>query len=236
MRKAIVVTGASKGIGAAAARRLAADGWSVIGVARTAPHTFDGEFIECDLADADATAALCALLSRRRDIVGVVNNVGAAKVEKVGEVDPARFAAVLDFNLRPTLQLTQALLGNMRAAGFGRIVNVSSLVVRGLPYRTSYAAAKAAVESLTRSFAVELAGEGITANSVAPGPIETELFRSNNPAGGEAEARYLAQIPMGRLGRPEEVGAAIAFLCSDAAGFITGQIISVDGGASLGRS
>jgi NAD(P)-dependent dehydrogenase (short-subunit alcohol dehydrogenase family) len=83
--------------------------------------------------------------------------------------------------------------------------------------------------------AIELAGAGITANAVAPGPTETELFRANNPRGSDGEARYLAQIPIGRLGEPREVAAAIAFLASDQAGFITGQTLGVDGGASLGR-
>ena len=142
----------------------------------------------------------------------------------------------MDLNLRPALQLTQALLPGMRAARFGRIINITSLVTRGLAYRTSYAAAKAALESLTRTMAIELAPLGITANAVAPGPTETELFRANNAPGSEGETRYLAQIPMKRLGKPAEVAAAIAFLASDAAAFITGQTLFVDGGASLGRS
>jgi 3-oxoacyl-[acyl-carrier protein] reductase len=124
----------------------------------------------------------------------------------------------------------------MREAGFGRVVNVTSLVTKGLPFRTSYAASKAALESMTRTIAIEHAAHGITANAVAPGPTETELFRSNNPAGGEGEARYLAQVPMKRFGQPQEIAALIAFLCSSQAGFITGQTIYADGGASLGAS
>jgi NAD(P)-dependent dehydrogenase (short-subunit alcohol dehydrogenase family) len=122
----------------------------------------------------------------------------------------------------------------MRAARFGRIINITSLVTRGLAFRSSYAAAKAALESITRTMAIELAADGITANAVAPGPTETELFRSNNPQGSEGEARYLSRVPMRRLAHPSEVAAAIAFLASKTAAFITGQTLFVDGGAGLG--
>jgi len=234
--RSILVTGASKGIGRAACEALVAQGWRVIGVARSEAVDFPGEFHAVDLADPDAVSALAARLAGRGDVLGIVNNVGLARHETFGAVDPTAFADVMDLNLRPALQLTQALLPAMKAARFGRIVNVSSRVVRGAPFRTSYAAAKAALESLTRTMAIELARDGVTANAVAPGPTETALFRANNPPGGPGEARYLAQVPMGRLGRAEEVAGLIAFLASEAAGFITGQIIGVDGGASVGRA
>lgn len=170
----------------------------------------------------------------RGNVVGIVNNVGLARHEDVDAVDPDVFAMVMDLNVRPALQLTQALLPGMRAARFGRIINITSLVTRGLAFRSSYAAAKAALESITHTMAIELAADGITANAVASGPIETEFFRSNNPRGSEGEARYLSRVPMRRFGHPSEVAAAITFLASKTASFITGQTLFVDGGASLG--
>ena len=151
MSKSILITGASKGIGRAAADPLAEQGWSVIGVARSSPRSFPGSFIETDLADQHQTYALARGLAARGDVLGIVNNVGVARQETIDAVDFEAFNMVMDLKVRPALQLTQALLPNMRAAGFGRIINVTSLVTRGLGFRSSYAAAKAALESLTRT-------------------------------------------------------------------------------------
>jgi len=234
MTKSIVITGASKGIGRAAADALAVQGWTVIGVARSAPQSFPGEFISTNLADRHQTGALASALRARGNVLGIVNNVGLAKHETIDAVDLREFATIMDLNVRPALQLTQALVPGMRSARFGRIINVTSLVTRGFAFRASYAAAKAALESLTRTMAIEFAAQGITANAIAPGPTETELFRTNNPPGSEGEARYLSSVHMKRFAQPEEIAAAIAFLAGDKAGFITGQTLFIDGGASLG--
>lgn len=233
--KAIVVTGASQGIGLAAAHALSSGGWRVIGIARTAPRDFPGEFIAADLTDAEVVAATARQLAARGDVRGIVNNFGLARHDLIDTVAPADVLTLISGNLHPALALTQALLPGFRAARFGRIVNVTSLVTRGYAFRAGYAAAKAALESLTRTIAIETAADGITANAVAPGPTETTLFRANNKPGSEGEARYLAQVPMRRVAQPREIAAAITFFASDAAAFTTGQTLFIDGGASLGR-
>jgi 3-oxoacyl-[acyl-carrier protein] reductase len=131
MDKFIVITGASKGIGRAAADALAHAGWSVIGVARRSSDDFPGAFVETDPADPDKTDALAKELVAHGQVFGIVNNIGLARHETVGAVDPRAFTGVMDLNVRPALQLTQALLPGTRAARFGRVTNVTSLVTRG---------------------------------------------------------------------------------------------------------
>jgi 3-oxoacyl-[acyl-carrier protein] reductase len=236
MSRTFLITGAGKGIGLALAQRLARDGHHVVGMARTVPPAFSGTFIPVDLSDDMAAAAAMGMAAERFALDGVVNNVGLVRAASLLDTTLADLDAVMQLNLHPALLAVQAALPGMRARGWGRVVNIASLTVLGTVQRTAYSAAKAAMVSFSRSWALELAGSGITVNTVAPGPTETELFRANNPPGSTGEQRYLASVPMGRFGMPMEIAAAIAFLLDEDAGFITGQTLHVDGGASIGKS
>jgi 3-oxoacyl-[acyl-carrier protein] reductase len=235
-KRTFLVTGASKGIGRALSDRLVTAGHTVVGLARHADPAFPGTLVPVDLGHREETDTVIADLVARYDFDGVVNNVGLVRPQHVGEIQLADLDEVLRVNLHPAVQTVQAILPNMQAKAWGRIINISSLTILGITDRTAYAAAKAALVSFVRSWALELARTGITVNSVAPGPTETELFRKNSPPGSEGEKRYLSVVPMGRFAKPDEIAAAIEFLISEDAGFITGQTLFVDGGASVGKS
>ncbi|OBG26669.1 SDR family oxidoreductase [Mycobacterium sp. 852002-51057_SCH5723018] len=229
----VLITGASKGIGRAVADRLAGDGYEPIGIARTVPPDFPGPFYQLDLADRAATAATLASIIEAGRVDAVVNNAGFARFGFIGSIDENDLFSTYDLNVRTAVQVVQAALPGMRAAGWGRIVNVTSLTTLGTPERTPYAAAKAALEACTRIWAKELASTGITVNAVAPGPTETEMYRDRSPAGSEREARLLASIPLHRVATPAEIAHAVCFLLDERAGYITGQIVRVDGGGSV---
>jgi 3-oxoacyl-[acyl-carrier protein] reductase len=236
-QRTFLITGATKGIGRALSNRLAAAGHHVVGLARrTDDPGFPGTLVSVDLSDRSATDEALKTLTVRFAFDGVVNNMGFVRLARVGEIDLDELEMSFRMNLTPAVQTVQALLPHMREQAWGRVVNISSLVVLGIAQRSAYAAAKSAMVSFTRTWGLELADSGITVNSVAPGPIETEMFRENTPVGSQAEQRFLSLIPMKRLGKPHEVAAAIEFLLSEDSGFITGQTMFVDGGGSIGKA
>jgi NAD(P)-dependent dehydrogenase (short-subunit alcohol dehydrogenase family) len=235
--RTFLITGASKGIGLALSKRLSERGHTVAGIARQVPtEPFPGTLVSIDLSNDENTRVKLGELMHEFAFDGVVNNVGLVDPEPVGDIAISRLDRVMQVNLHPALQIVQLMLPNMLANRWGRIVNTTSLTVLGAVNRTSYAAAKAALTSFARTWALELADTGITANVVAPGPTETELFRQHNPSGSDGEQRYQSMVPMKRFGKPDEIAPAIEFLLSEDAGFITGQTLYVDGGASIGRS
>lgn len=229
----VLITGASKGIGRAIADRVAADGNTPVGLARTAPADFPGEFYEADLADRAATADVLDRIMAAGRVDAVVNNAAIARFGRIGSVDLDDLFVTYDLNVRAPVQVVQAVLPGMLGAGWGRIVNISTLTTLGTAERTPYAASKAALEAASRIWAGELAQTGITVNVVAPGPIETEMYRERSPVGSEREAHLLRSIPVGRVGKPQEIAHAVCALLDDDAGYITGQIIRVDGGGSV---
>jgi len=230
----ILVTGATRGIGWALTRRLADAGAHVIGLARHVDHIdFPGYLYACDLANASETEDVLRLIREKYPVDAIVNNVGMVKPAELGAVELMDLYQVLDLNVRVALQVAQAFVESMKARRAGRIVNIASRAALGFKARSSYAAAKGALLSCTRTWAVELAPYGITVNAVSPGPVETELYRANVPVGSAAEQETLATIPMGRIAQPDEVAGAVLFLLGQDARYITGQELRVDGGGSL---
>lgn len=232
--KCVLVTGATKGIGWAITRRLSDAGAHVVGIARQVSDIdFPGFLYQCDLNDAGHTEEMLRMIREKYPIDAVVNNAGIVLAENLGEVNLSSLYQSYDVNLRAAVQVTQAFVESMKVRREGRIVNIASRAAGGKAGRTSYSASKAALIGCTKTWALELAEYGITVNAVSPGPIETEFFRKGQPAGSDEEKQLLTRVPMKRLGRPEEVAAAVAFLLSDEAAYITGQNLGVDGGASL---
>ena len=233
-----IVTGAARGIGAAIARLFAAEGATLVlgdvdaaavadlarrlGPAHQALHADVAE-----AAEAEALAARAMAATGRLDIL--VNNAGLGLDKPFMDTSPADLDRVMRVNVAGTLLCSQAALRRMLPAGYGRIVSIASISGgRGSMGRTAYGASKAAVELLTRVMTAELAGANITFNAIAPGPIETEMAAQIHTAA--TRRAFQERTPQGRYGTPDEIAAAALFLCSEAASYVCGHTLDVDGG------
>jgi NAD(P)-dependent dehydrogenase (short-subunit alcohol dehydrogenase family) len=229
-----VVTGASRGIGRAIALRLASEGHTVINFSRTSPDKeFPGTSYSVDLDDITAVKSALQKLIDEHSVDNLVNNAAPGEGASLEHIKMDELDRMVDINLRAPILLAQAIVPGMRAKKRGRIINIGSRAALGKTGLSVYGAIKGSLVSLTRTWALELAGDGITVNTVAPGPIATEMFYSNFPPDSPATKDFLAAIPIGRIGTPTDVAAAVNFLLSDEASFITGQTLYVCGGLSI---
>jgi len=235
-RPVALVTGGSVGIGATISRRMIAAGYEVVSLARRKPDWSDPVLhaIEVDLADARATREAAASVARQFSVGTLVHNAGVIRPNLLAEVRQEDLAELTQLHLGAAILLVQAVLPAMRELKFGRIVLLSSRAALGLPTRTVYSATKAGMIGMARTWALELAPFGITVNVVAPGPIgDTEMFREVVPAGSDRETAIAKSIPVGRLGKSDDVARAVLFFADPKNSFVTGQLLYVCGGASV---
>ena len=207
------------------------------GVAGAAPSDIDHprmHSIEVDLADRAATGEAARELTRRFDVTTVIHNAGVIKPALLPEVSSTTSTRCVDLHLGCAIQLVQAALPAMRARTFGRVVLLSSRAALGLATRTSYSATKAGMLGMARTWALELGADGITVNVVAPGPIRTDMFYDVVEKGSDKERQLAASVPVRRLGESADVARAVAFFADPANGFVTGQVLYVCGGTSVG--
>ncbi len=231
MRERVLVTGGAAGIGLAIVERCRADGYQPVVIDREG----DG-VIKADLLDPSQTTQALEQALRDGPITRLVNNVGMVRPGPVEEQSLTDLDAVVSLNLRCALQCLQALLPGMKHADFGRVVNLSSRAAIGKELRTVYAATKAGLQGMAKVWALELAAHGITANAVGPGPIRTALFNRDNPHNSPRTRAIVDAIPVRRMGEPEDVAQAVSFFLDARSGFVTGQVLYVCGGLTIGNA
>ena len=239
-KKVALVTGASRGIGKAIAEHLATDGYTVIGTATSdggaekittylAEAGNDGCGMKLDVANAESvTSVLKTIAERYSAPLILVNNAGITRDNILMRMKEDEWGDVIDTNLNALYRVSKACLRGMTKARWGRIINITSVVgSMGNMGQSNYAATKAGAEGFSRALARELGSRAVTVNSIAPGFIDTDMTRELTD---EQRDLMLGQIPLGRLGQPDEIAALVAFICSDAAGYITGETLHINGG------
>lgn len=231
---AVLVTGGSSGIGLAICKRFLAQGRDVINLSLEAAPIQDRRLHDClvDLSDRQALDLLMAKISDQFSIDIFVHNAGALKEALLDSVRLEDFDTLVNLHLTSALQIAKCLVPEMKSQGHGRIVFISSKAAMGRPKRTSYSTTKAGMWGMAKTWALELASFGITVNVVAPGPVKTPQFRS--VVSEEQDVKWAAAVPVGRLGEPEDIAHAVNFLVDRDSSFITGQVIFVCGGTSIG--
>jgi NAD(P)-dependent dehydrogenase (short-subunit alcohol dehydrogenase family) len=233
-----IVTGAAQGIGAACGRRFAREGAKVVVADIDDAHgqalaqEIGGLYVHCDVGDrAQVDALVAKAMESHARIDVLVNNAGIFKAAEFLDITEVDFDAVLRINLKGSFLVGQAVAREMAKVGRGAIVNMSSVnAVMAIPTIASYNVSKGGINQLTRAMALALADHGIRVNAVAPGTIATELAAKAVLTSEDAKKKILSRTPMKRLGEPEEVADVVAYLASDAASYITGEIVVVDGG------
>jgi NAD(P)-dependent dehydrogenase (short-subunit alcohol dehydrogenase family) len=231
-----IITGASGGIGRAIAEAMLAAGHHVVSLDRRLPDWSHAKLepVLVDLFDPKATTDAARDVATRREISHVVHNAGIIRPNLIEQVTVDDIAALSQLHLGAALTLVQAALPGMKQRHFGRIVLIASRAALGATTRTAYSATKSGMFGMARTWALETAAHGITVNVVAPGPVETDMFHEVIPQGSPKVDQLARSIPVGRIGRPDDVARAVMFFAAKDSDFITGQALYVCGGASIG--
>jgi NAD(P)-dependent dehydrogenase (short-subunit alcohol dehydrogenase family) len=233
---AAIVTGGSAGIGRAVVQELLQKDYEVVSLdLQPSPGSHSRlTHVTVDLTDTAATARVAEEIAKSHAVTTLIHNAGTIRPALLPDLKLEDLDALVNLHLAAAVILLQASLPAMKSAGYGRVVLVSSRAVLGLPTRTAYSATKAGMLGMARTWALELAPQGITVNVVAPGPIETDNFYSVVPRGSAQAERVPQAIPVKRLGQPGDVARAVLFFADRDNGFVTGQVLYVCGGTSVG--